>query len=399
MNTAEKEIKDFSKRTGLFRNVPRSLKTLVRRRLKALESDSEAFDREALLLRPQLKRLYALLHLSPGDRAQATLFGEAPEDSPVAAIARLAIEKDEKKAATIVRDHCLPYLLTESALGRLSEPVAIALIETLPNQELLSRLRLFAKRGLLTGAVANALRTRLKAMSGESGFGVSYRKAESVCRLAELEKGLASLVMSMVTSYAKDKALTGSTAVLIDRSLSIAENKDTLRSGSELVTLVDDALTEDSDLYLGFFGSDFDVTQTDRSLSRDAWDWKILEGLRESTKTQGSSVGGAVTSVLSQCPDLQRLVVLTDGYENRGPRLHQALNDHRSETGLMPALCLVLVHGSGRQMAVDLKQHQVPFEVFQLQKDLIGMDAIIATLQDSKQNDDVADILNYSLEL
>lgn len=398
MTKIEKEVKDFRKRRGLFHNVPRSLKNLVRRRLKALESDVDRFDREALLLRPQLKRLYALLHIAPNDWAQASLFGEAPENSSVAAVAQLAIEKDAEKAAKIVRDYRLPYLLTESAVGRLTDPVAIALIETLPSHELLSRLRLFAKRGLLKGAVTKALKKRLKAMSHDSDFQLSYRKAESVCRLAELEKSLATLVMALVTTESKGESLSGSTALLIDASLSIAENSDTLCSGSELVGLIDDALSEDDQFFLGFFGSDFEVSLSDRKQSRDAWESKVTEGLSEAKREQGSSVGGAVQALLKQCPSLERLLVLTDGYENRGPRLHQALNEHRAETGSLPALCLVLTHDSGRQMAVDLKQHQIPFEVFQLQKELIGMDAIIATLQETKQNDDVAAILNYPLD-
>ena len=81
--------------TGLFRNPPRSLRTEVTRYLREREADADWFDGSVLAARKAMKRLYALLHVKPGERAQKILFDEAPPaDSKVFALKELA------KAAT-----------------------------------------------------------------------------------------------------------------------------------------------------------------------------------------------------------------------------------------------------------------------------------------------------------
>ncbi len=57
------EIKTFKK--GLFQNVPRSMKTEIKRYLAERETDPSWFDGSVLVARKAIKRLYALLHLKP----------------------------------------------------------------------------------------------------------------------------------------------------------------------------------------------------------------------------------------------------------------------------------------------------------------------------------------------
>src|SRR4051812_5282724 len=63
---------------GLFKNPPRSLKTEVTRYLREREADADWFDGAVLTARKALKRLYALLHVKPCERAQQILFEERP---------------------------------------------------------------------------------------------------------------------------------------------------------------------------------------------------------------------------------------------------------------------------------------------------------------------------------
>src|SRR5205085_5541836 len=63
---------------GLFRNPPRALRTEIVRYLREREADPDWFDSTVLVARKALKRMYALLHVPPGDRAQKILFEEAP---------------------------------------------------------------------------------------------------------------------------------------------------------------------------------------------------------------------------------------------------------------------------------------------------------------------------------
>src|SRR5947209_19683274 len=76
---------------GLFRNPPRALKTEITRYLREREVDPEWFDGSVLVARKAVKRLFALLHVKPGDRAQRILFDEdPPADSRLAALRVLA---------------------------------------------------------------------------------------------------------------------------------------------------------------------------------------------------------------------------------------------------------------------------------------------------------------------
>ena len=53
---------------GLFRNVPRAMKTEITRYLREREADPHWFDGSVLTARKAMKRLYALLHVRPGER-------------------------------------------------------------------------------------------------------------------------------------------------------------------------------------------------------------------------------------------------------------------------------------------------------------------------------------------
>src|SRR5690606_37349614 len=62
----EERVESF----GLLRNVPRSLKTEVTRYLREREADPDWFDSTVLSARKSVKRLYAVLHVAPDERAQ-----------------------------------------------------------------------------------------------------------------------------------------------------------------------------------------------------------------------------------------------------------------------------------------------------------------------------------------
>ena len=71
----------------------------VKRYLREREANPRQFDGAALRARKDLKHLYASLRLKPGPRAQASLFDERPpEDSPLAALKRLALSAAERAA-------------------------------------------------------------------------------------------------------------------------------------------------------------------------------------------------------------------------------------------------------------------------------------------------------------
>jgi hypothetical protein len=101
----------------------------------------------------------------------------------------------------------------------------------------------------------------------------------------------------------------------------------------------------------------------------------------------GTSVGAALELLTSARAAVRRLVIVTDGYENRPPRIVSALAGYRAATGGAPSLYLVQPPGAARQLAVDLKNASIPFEVFQVDTHLLGLDAFVAVL--SQEGEDL----------
>jgi hypothetical protein len=192
---------------------------------------------------------------------------------------------DAKEAADLVRAHRLPYLVVESALGGMPEPVALALVETLELDELLSRLVLLARRGLVKGRVRRA------------------ERAEPV----ELPRG--------------------ASAEKIGSALSVP--------------------------------------------------WSDL-GL-------GTSAGAALALVSDE---VERLVIVSDGTENRAPRLAGALLERRARVD--PAVVLVQPHDGARQLAVDLEAAAIAAEVFTIDRWGLGHRALVGVRAGQRGVDRVA---------
>src|SRR5207302_9832392 len=122
------KVADF----GLFRNPPRSLRTEIGRYLREREADTEWFDSSVLIARKALKRMYALLHVKPGERAQKILFDEEPpSDSRIAAIRALTKASTPADQARAVLEHRIPYRVASTVVREMTPTVLLALIEVM----------------------------------------------------------------------------------------------------------------------------------------------------------------------------------------------------------------------------------------------------------------------------
>src|SRR5262249_12149663 len=121
---------------GLFRNPPRALRTEITRYLREREVDADWFDSSALIARKTLKRLYALLHVAPGERAQKILFDEQPPaDSRLFALRVLAQASSPAEQARAILEHQIPYRVAATVVRQMTPTVLLALIERMSPQE------------------------------------------------------------------------------------------------------------------------------------------------------------------------------------------------------------------------------------------------------------------------
>jgi hypothetical protein len=386
-------IESHEERHGLFRNVPRSLRRAVERRLARLEADEAEFDRAALVHHARLKRLHALLHVHPAGERVRSLFGRPAPGSARAALRQLArLKRDPAAAADLVRRHRLPYLLVEAALGDMPEPVALALVEALPAEELVARLPLLAGRELIAGRVRTALVRRLAALAGDRAVSLPYQKVEAVVRKAGLDRELAEALFALVAAPAGPGGLEGGTALVVDGSPSMARAGGCLEMAASVGWRIDRALEAESRLYVYLCGTEARELDIPRGSGVDRW----RHGLSgPAPGNPGTSLGTALEQMVRDRRPVSRVVVVTDGYENRAPRLAPAFARYGAETGLRPTLHLVQPADAALQLAMDLKNAQVPFAVFTADRHLLGLDVLIAALAAQSTGDRLAQILAY----
>jgi hypothetical protein len=135
---------------GLFRSPPRSMRTEIARYLRERERDAEWFDGSVLTARKAVKRLYALNHVKPGERAQKILFDEQPPaDSRLFALRVLAKAASPAEQAHAIVAHAIPYRVASTVVRQMTPTVLGALIERMSPQELINSVASLTKRGAM----------------------------------------------------------------------------------------------------------------------------------------------------------------------------------------------------------------------------------------------------------
>ena len=143
-----KEAIEVTETYGLFKNVPRSVKTEVTRYLREREADADWFDSSVLIARKAIKRLYAVLHIQPSKRAQSILFDEqAPAGSKLAAVKALRSAADPTEQARAIIEHKIPYRIASTVVSAMTPTVLFALIEVMSDQELINNMGSLRRRG------------------------------------------------------------------------------------------------------------------------------------------------------------------------------------------------------------------------------------------------------------
>src|SRR5215218_5212822 len=143
---------------GLFKNPPRSLRTEVERYLREREGDADWFDGTVLVARKAVKRLYALNHVKPSERAQRILFDEdPPRDSRLFALRELAKATSPADQAAAIVASAIPYRVAATVITQMTPTVLLALVERMSPQELINNVSSLKKRGAFENADLKAL--------------------------------------------------------------------------------------------------------------------------------------------------------------------------------------------------------------------------------------------------
>jgi len=373
---------------GLFRNVPRSLRTEVVRYLREREQDADWFDSTALAARKTLKRLYALLHVKPTERAQKILFEQdPPADSRLFALKALAKADSPAEQARAIVEHAIPYRVAASVVKQMTPAVLVALIDRMSPQELINSLGALKKRGALDNADLKALVER-KLAEAKTDDRVSAYKATVAAEAAGVGGDLAQALSDVTDARVKAKGrITRPTALLLDKSGSMDVALEVGRRLGALVSAVCEA-----ELFAYAFDT---IAYPVEPKGKAVGDWeKALLGI---TAGGGTSCGVALDWMAKKGQRVEQFILVTDEGDNTAPLFGDAYRAYVAAMNVKPSVTVVKVGQATNQIETACRELGVPMNVFEFRGDYYALPNVVPLLTKASQAELLMEILAYPL--
>jgi hypothetical protein len=373
---------------GLFRNPPRALKTEIRRYLREREADPQWFDTTALVARKALKRLYALLHIPPGTRAQKILFEEdPPTDSRVFALKELARAATPIEQARAIVEHQIPYRVAATVVRRMTPTVLAALIDRMSPQEVINNLGALKRRGALDNADLKGLIDR-KLEEAKTSTRVSALKAEEALKAADFGADVRERLEQVADTQVKARGrIARPAALLIDKSGSM---EVAIELGKRIGALIS-AICE-KELYVYAFDTvAYPIERAGSDLA--AWERALL-GI---TAGGGTSCGVALEQMRRKRQYVEQLILVTDEGENTPPLFVDSLRKYREEVKADPSVCFVRTPGASTQLEVACQRAGIPADTFQFTGDYYALPNLVPLLSRPSRLELLMEILEYPL--
>jgi hypothetical protein len=377
-------VEDF----GLFKNPPRALKTEITRYLREREADAEWFDGSVLVARKAIKRLYALLHVKPGERAQQILFDEnPPADSRLSALKKLAGCKTPVDQARTIMDNRIPYRVATTVVQQMTPRVLLALIDVMSPQELINTLAALKRRGALDNPdLKAAIEEKLEA--AKTGTRVSAFKAEEAMKAANLSADVRKKLEQVADTQVKAKGrIARPTALFIDKSGSM---ELAIELGKRLGSLISAICEKDLFVY-AFDTMAYPIERAGDDLA--SWE-KALKGI---TAGGGTSCGVPLDFMMRKRQYVEQIIVVTDEGENTAPLFIDALAKYREAVKADPTVCFVRTPGAGTQLEEQCRKAGVLCDAFQFSGDYYALPNLVPLLSRPSKLELLVEIMAYPL--
>ncbi len=381
---------------GLFRNPPRSLRTEIVRYLREREADADWFDSTVLSARKAVKRLYALNHIKPGDRAQRVLFDEEPpRDSRLFALRLLSKAQSPAEQAHAIVENRIPYRVACTVVTQMTPAVLMALIEQMSPQELINNIASLKSRGAFDNADLKAL-IELKLEEAQTARRVSALKTSEAIKAAPVSADVKAKLEKIADTQVKAKGrIQRPTALLIDKSGSMSL---AIELGKRIGALIS-AVCE-SDLFVYAFDTmaypidrPFDLAQGKARDDLASWE-RALTGI---TAGGGTSCGAAIEVMRKKAQIVEQIILVTDEQENTGPLFVQALAKYRSELKADPNVCIVRTPGATSGLETQCRAAGVSVDTFQFAGDYYSLPNLVPLLSKPSKLDLLMEIVEYPL--
>jgi hypothetical protein len=385
---APAEVQQIVEEFGLFRNPPRSLRTEITRYLREREADADWFDSTVLVARKALKRLYAVLHVAPGERAQQVLFDERPPaDSRLFALRELAKAATPEEQARAISEQRIPYRVAATVVRQMTPPVLAALVERMSPQELINNVASLKRRGAFDYPEVKELIER-KLGEAKVAPRVSAFKAEEALKSAdvpaEVRQQLEAVASAQVAARGR---IERPTALLIDKSSSMSA---AIELGKRIGAMLSAICARELYVY-AFDTAAHPVAPAGKDLA--AWQ-RALVGV---TAGGATSCGVAVEALRQERRYVEQIIVVSDEYENTAPLFVDAVKKYREEVRSDPSLCFVKVPGATEQLERACRAAGLAADAFQFEGDYYALPNLIPLLTRPSKLDLLMEIMEYPL--
>ena len=372
---------------GLGRNIPRSMKTEIEGYLRSRESDAAAFDGAVLHARGPLKRLYAGLHISPGPRAQAILFDDAPPaDSKIAALKDIASSTDPAIQARSIAQNRIPYRVAVSLVKTMTPMVLASLVNAMSPQEVINNIASLQKRGAFDNADIKSLIEEKLALAQSDGR-VSAFKAKVAGEAAGANGDLAAQLDAITDAQVKARGtISRPTALFIDKSGSMDVAIDV---GKQLGAMISSVC--ESDLFVYAFDTmPYPIEVAGQTVS----DWeKALSGIRAGGAT---SCGVALEWMEKKGQRVEQIVMISDERENKTPNWKNALESYQQNVSKVDVV-FVKVGGAGDALEKVCDGLGVSFRAFDFKGDYYALTNLLPLLVRPSMLELLMEILEHPL--
>jgi hypothetical protein len=341
-----------------------------------------------LTARKAMKRLYALLHIAPGERAQRILFDERPPaDSRIQGLKELArLDSPEQQAQAIVESK-IPFRIAVSVIKQVTPKTLEALIERMSPQELVNNLAMLRRYGAFGNPDLKTM-IDLKLDEAKVHKRISTFKAETAMAAGDVSDDVRKKLEEVADARIKAKGrIRRPTALFVDKSGSMDE---AIELGKRIAAMISVAC--EKELYVYAFDAFAFPVQANGT------DWASWQRAFAGVKSHGQTACGApLEYMIRKKQYAEQIIMVTDEEELEPPFFVDSFMKYRQAMSVDPGICIVRVPDSSTRLQDQCKRAGIPVATFDFNGDYYSLPNLVPLLEPPSEMDLIMEIMDYPL--